>query len=140
MNCCDVARLGELLYIDVKKLGRIPDGGGWRVRGRSETVRRRANGYDYLHVAVTITPGWPTSKPCRMRKTPPAPGSSTALSRAIRQSADSCDRQKRLRSLQLARYRYGHCDSPTGIRIEETVSPGYRCSRVMLTGLVVVRV
>lgn len=43
---------GELLHIDVKKLGRIPDGGGWRVHGRSETVRARGIGYDYLHVAV----------------------------------------------------------------------------------------
>ena len=45
-------RSGELLHIDVKKLGRIPDGGGWRVHGRSESVRGRGNGYDYLHVAV----------------------------------------------------------------------------------------
>ena len=43
---------GELLHIDVKKLGRVPDGGGWRVHGRSESVRGRGNGYDYLHVAV----------------------------------------------------------------------------------------
>jgi transposase InsO family protein len=43
---------GDLLHIDVKKLGRIPDGGGWRVHGRSETVRGRGIGYDYLHVAV----------------------------------------------------------------------------------------
>lgn len=46
-------RPGELLHIDVKKLGRIPDGGGWRVRGRSAEARaRRGQGYDYLHVAV----------------------------------------------------------------------------------------
>ena len=46
------ARTGELLHVDVKKLGRVPDGGGWRVHGRSEAVRGRGNGYDYLHVAV----------------------------------------------------------------------------------------
>jgi len=45
-------RPGELLHVDVKKLGRIPDGGGWRVHGRSEQVRGRGIGYDYLHVAV----------------------------------------------------------------------------------------
>jgi len=45
-------RAGELLHIDVKKLGRIPDGGGWRVRGRAASVRSRGGGYDYLHVAV----------------------------------------------------------------------------------------
>ena len=48
-------RPGELVHIDVKKLGRIPAGGGWRMRGRSSETRRTkpaGNGYDYLHVAV----------------------------------------------------------------------------------------
>src|SRR4051812_29314612 len=45
-------RPGELLDVDVKKLGRVPDGGGWRLHGPSEAVRGRGNGYDYLHVAV----------------------------------------------------------------------------------------
>lgn len=46
-------RPGELLHIDVKKLGRIPDGGGHRVRGRATgTPRTNGGGYDYLHVAV----------------------------------------------------------------------------------------
>ena len=45
-------RPGELLHVDVKKLGRVPDGGGWRLHGRSEAVRGRGNGYDFLHVAV----------------------------------------------------------------------------------------
>jgi transposase InsO family protein len=43
---------GDLLHIDVKKLGRVPDGGGWRLHGRREDVRGRGIGYDYLHVAV----------------------------------------------------------------------------------------
>jgi hypothetical protein len=43
---------GDLLHVDVKKLGRVPDGGGWRVHGRSEEVRGRGNGWDYVHVAV----------------------------------------------------------------------------------------
>lgn len=46
-------RPGELLHIDVKKLGRIPDGGGHRVHGRGpRPARLRRLGYDYLHVAV----------------------------------------------------------------------------------------
>ncbi len=45
-------RPGELLHVDVKKLGRIPDGGGWRVHGRSEDVRGRGLGWDYVHVAI----------------------------------------------------------------------------------------
>ncbi len=43
---------GDLLHVDVKKLGRIPDGGGWRVHGRSEEVRGRGTGWDYVHVAI----------------------------------------------------------------------------------------
>ena len=43
---------GDLLHVDVKKLGRVPDGGGWRVHGRSEDVRGRGLGWDYVHVAI----------------------------------------------------------------------------------------
>jgi transposase InsO family protein len=54
-------RPGELVHVDVKKQGRIPDGGGWRVHGRgsaghidSRRAKRRQPrlGYDYLHIAV----------------------------------------------------------------------------------------
>jgi len=43
---------GSLLHVDVKKLGKIPPGGGWRIHGRSEQVRGRGLGWDYVHVAV----------------------------------------------------------------------------------------
>ena len=50
------SRPGELVHMDVKKLGRIPDGGGWRAHGRAagSTSRRRAVvvGYDYVHSLV----------------------------------------------------------------------------------------
>jgi transposase InsO family protein len=47
------ARPGELVHLDVKKLGRIPDGGGHRVHGRRPgTPRGRGIGYDYIHSAV----------------------------------------------------------------------------------------
>jgi transposase InsO family protein len=49
-------RPGELIHVDVKKIGRIPDGGGWRALGRGAvaTTRDRKNGpgYDYVHSAV----------------------------------------------------------------------------------------
>lgn len=49
-------RPGELVHIDVKKLGRVPDGGGWRLHGRDATIAHRHKtvpiGYDFLHVAV----------------------------------------------------------------------------------------
>jgi transposase InsO family protein len=52
---------GDLVHVDVKKLGRIPDGGGHRVVGRAagrrnshkhDVAGRRALGYAYLHHAV----------------------------------------------------------------------------------------
>jgi transposase InsO family protein len=47
-------RPGELVHIDVKKLGRVPDGGGWRVLGRGNDGHGGHSrvGYDYLHVAI----------------------------------------------------------------------------------------
>lgn len=43
---------GDLVHVDVKKLGRIPDGGGWRAHGRSEAVRGRGLGYEYVHTMI----------------------------------------------------------------------------------------
>jgi len=44
---------GALVHQDHKKLGRIPDGGGWRALGRERTRRgHRAVGYDHLEVIV----------------------------------------------------------------------------------------
>ena len=45
-------RAGELLHMDVKKLGRIPDGGGHRFRGRGHGTPRAHAGFDYIHQAV----------------------------------------------------------------------------------------
>jgi transposase InsO family protein len=45
-------RPGELVHLDVKKLGRIPDGGGHRAHGRAKGARGRGIGYDYIHSAV----------------------------------------------------------------------------------------
>jgi transposase InsO family protein len=50
------SRPGELMHMDVKKIGRIPDGGGWRAHGRQMgSTRRRRNtrvGFDYVHSIV----------------------------------------------------------------------------------------
>ncbi|MFJ9721122.1 IS481 family transposase, partial [Streptomyces sp. NPDC101213] len=45
-------RPGELIHVDVKKLGRIPDGGGHRVLGRDAGRPIRGMGFDYVHSAV----------------------------------------------------------------------------------------
>ena len=52
---------GHMVHLDVKKVGRIPDGGGWRAHGRDSDQARAAaraktagvkTGYVYLHSAV----------------------------------------------------------------------------------------
>lgn len=53
----EMSRPGELVHVDVKKLGRIPKGGGWRVYGRaarpnSAQAKRTRIGYAYVHSAV----------------------------------------------------------------------------------------
>jgi transposase InsO family protein len=46
-------RPGELVHVDIKKQGRIPTGGGWRVRGKGRGSRaKRGSGYDFIHAAV----------------------------------------------------------------------------------------
>jgi transposase InsO family protein len=47
-------RPGELVHMDVKKIGRIPDGGGWRAHGRAAPHRDRTRtiGFDYVHSLV----------------------------------------------------------------------------------------
>ena len=50
-------RPGELVHVDIKKLGRIPKGGGWRVHGRAAVHGRQSKkktpiGYAYVHSAV----------------------------------------------------------------------------------------
>ena len=44
---------GALVHQDHKKLGRVPDGGGWRVLGRDKASKDgRVRGYDHLEVFV----------------------------------------------------------------------------------------
>jgi transposase InsO family protein len=49
-------RPGELVHMDVKKIGRIPDGGGWKAHGRqmgSTAAAKKARiGFDYVHSLV----------------------------------------------------------------------------------------
>ncbi len=44
---------GDLVHVDVKKLGRIPDGGGHRTKGRQAGRKNRSGaGYCFLHSAI----------------------------------------------------------------------------------------
>lgn len=62
----ETASVGELVHVDVKKVGKVPDGGGWRMQGRSignrnsqssrqpgqHRNRRLVRGYHFLHTAI----------------------------------------------------------------------------------------
>ena len=47
---------GELVHMDVKKIGKIPDGGGWKAHGRqmgtTSAAKKARIGYDYVHSLV----------------------------------------------------------------------------------------
>jgi transposase len=51
-------RPGDMIHVDVKKLGRIPAGGGWRLHGRDAAVsvanrhKKTKIGYEYVHTAI----------------------------------------------------------------------------------------
>lgn len=48
-------RPGQLVHVDTKQLARVPDGGGWKLKGRGPTtaVRKRTHvGYEHVHAAV----------------------------------------------------------------------------------------
>jgi transposase InsO family protein len=49
------AACGDLVHVDIKKLGRIPAGGGWRFKGRQAGRANKSKGpagYAYIHHAV----------------------------------------------------------------------------------------
>ena len=56
------SRAGELVHVDVKKLGRIVGGAGWRVRGGAQHYNpkftdpagkvRNTVGWEYVHIAI----------------------------------------------------------------------------------------
>jgi len=72
-------RPGELVHMDVKKLGRIPEGGGWRAHGREmgrpRERRDTRSGTTTSTRSSMTTPGSPTARSCPTRRAPPAPHS-----------------------------------------------------------------
>ena len=88
------SRPGELIDIDVKKLGRIQGGAGWRVRGGPQHYnrtytdqngkRRHTVGYEYVDIGVddysrlAYAEVLPDEKAIRSRASSSAPSASTA--------------------------------------------------------------
>jgi transposase InsO family protein len=54
----EMTRPGELVHVDIKKLGRIRPGGGWRIHGRAARTLRNGKagrprlGYAFVHSAI----------------------------------------------------------------------------------------
>lgn len=48
----ETSRCGELVHIDVKKLARVPGGGGHKKLGRTVTKNRPGLGYSHIHTAI----------------------------------------------------------------------------------------
>lgn len=79
-------RPGELVHVDVKKIGRIPDGGGWRAHGRqmgsTSAARRPRSATTTSTTPSTTTSAWPTPRSSPTRRARPAPASSPAPQRS----------------------------------------------------------
>ena len=69
---------GELVHVDIKKLGKVPDGGGWRVLGREKAGPRQKVGYEYLHSVVDDHSRMAYSEVLDTDDDRPAPGSCAA--------------------------------------------------------------
>ena len=82
---------GDLVHLDVKKLGNIPDGGGWRVHGTGARADATASapprfaatdspviGYDYLHTALDDHSRLAYTEPLTDEPKTPPPRSGTA--------------------------------------------------------------
>ncbi len=75
---------GHMVHVDVKKVGRIPDGGGWRVHGRGSDQAKKATGPRQPAPAPatstcirssTASPASPTPRRCPTRRPRPQSGS-----------------------------------------------------------------
>ena len=73
---------GQMVHLDVKKIGRIPDGGGHRVHGRGTDAHRASKrgprpGYAYLHSAIDDCSRLAYTEELADEKLSPPPGSGT---------------------------------------------------------------
>lgn len=48
---------GDLVHVDIKKLGKIPDGGGWRAHGRGSAQDLQASRERDKHTRAGANPG-----------------------------------------------------------------------------------
>lgn len=93
------SRPGELVHVDVRRLGRIQGGAGKRVRGgirQHSNPRytdaagnvRRSVGWEYVHIAITTTRDSPTPR-CSPTRRRPLP-SASSVARSPSTAATAC--------------------------------------------------
>ena len=97
-------RPGELIHIDINKLGRIEHGAGARIVGMANRgsrpkrtdplgVARQIAGWEYVHIGSTTTRAWPTprfSKITRRLRSSPSCGGQSSSSPATESRLSAC--------------------------------------------------
>lgn len=120
-------RPGHMVHVDVKKVGRIPDGGGWRVHGCDspearavERTKKRGTrrGYIYLHSAIDGHTRVAYTEALDDEKGTTAAG--------------FLDRAKAWLAVTASRRSSG--SSPTTVRVTAPRSSPRRCSRLGISG------
>ena len=103
--------------MDVKKLGCVPDGGGWRAHGRGGRKRKHRIGFDYVHSVVDDHSGWPTA---RSRPTSKGPTCAGFLRRAAAYFAEhGITRIEQLMTDNAWAYRYSLLSVVPSLGIEQ---------------------
>ena len=89
-------RPGDLVHVDIKKLGKIPPGGGWRAHGRSTDMRRARTKRGPASATRSCTPRSMTTADSRTarstttRKPSPASCSGSGPRRSTKPTASPC--------------------------------------------------
>lgn len=92
---------GAMVHVDVKKLGKIPTGGGWRIHGVGSDEHRASKrkgagtgriGTPTCTPRLTTTPGWRTPNAWKTRRAPRRQTSGSAPRRSSPSTASSTSR------------------------------------------------
>jgi transposase InsO family protein len=116
---------GALVHQDHKKLGRVPDGGGWRVLGRTQASKdRRVRGNDHLEVFVDDASRYAVVVPVADER---AESASWAVELAISRFAEQGIRIERMLTDNGASYRsHAYRDTLAGHDIRHKRTRPYR--------------
>ena len=112
------ANPGDLVHVDIKKLGRIPDGGGHRVMSRQQgqsnrkTGRRPAPDTRSCITPSTTTRDWPTPRFSTTSARRPPPRSGNAPERSSVPTGSPCSESSRTTDLATGHTPFGTRSAP----------------------------